>query len=396
MTTPGKTKRLRVLQAITHLALGGAERVAFNLIGAMRDRCDFGVYVANGVDAGPVGQSMTQELRDMNVPLYVGTSVPIKFGGMALAGWWFGKAVKQFKPDIIHLHTEIPESSFAAMVSLRPSTMRIPLVRTIHNSIYWNPWRKLGIWSDRKMARSFVAGVAEGAVMAFEALRAESGAGAPPRPPVLIYNGVVVKDAPRPLDKPPGDPVRILFAGRFEDQKGADLLPQILRQVQLPPAIRCSLDIFGSGTHEAALRSLASSPPAGWTIQISGPVPNLSGRMPTYDLMIMPSRYEGLALSAIEAALLAVPIVATDGPGIREGFPRDYPWLAKAGDAVDFAALLQQALHAPATWANTVQMAQEFARAHFNVATMCDAYNRLYADATGAEARRGDAPRNAV
>jgi glycosyltransferase involved in cell wall biosynthesis len=321
MTTVANTKRLRVLQGITHLALGGAERVAFNLIGAMRDRCDFGVYVANGVDPGPVGQSMTEELRLMNVPLYVGTSVPIKFGGMALAGWWFAKAVKQFKPDIIHLHTEIPESSYASMVTLRPSIKQIPLVRTIHNSIYWNPWRKLGIWSDRKMPRSYVAGVADGALKAFDELRAESGAGAVPQKPTLIYNGVVVKDSPRPIDRPVADVVRILFAGRFEDQKGADLLPQILGKVKLPHGKSAELDIFGSGTHEAVLRSLAASPPAGWTININGPVPNLSSRMPQYDLMIMPSRYEGLALSAIEAALLAVPIIATDGPGIREGFP---------------------------------------------------------------------------
>jgi glycosyltransferase involved in cell wall biosynthesis len=102
--------------------------------------------------------------------------------------------------------------------------------------------------------------------------------------------------------------------------------------------------------------------------------------------MIMPSRYEGLALSAIEAALLGLPIVATDGPGIREGFPPDYPWLAKAGDADDFARLLQGALHHPETWPGVVRQAQDFAQANFNVTAMCDAYAKLYEQAAASAA----------
>lgn len=372
------TRRARVLQVITHLALGGAERVAFNLIRGMRDRCDFAVYAANGVDPGEVGQSMRRELEEMNVPLHVGTSVPIKRGGMLLAGWWFAKAVKRFRPDIIHLHTEIPESSYAAMVTLRPSTRRVPLVRTIHNTIYWNPWRKLGRWCDAKMPRSYVACVSKGAVDAFNELRAESGAGAPPREPVIIYNGVIVP-AQRPLDRAQGEPIRILFAGRFEQQKGADLLPRILAQVKPPKPVE--LVIHGTGTHEPALRNLAANPPPLWSVQVNGPVPNLSARMPEFDLMIMPSRYEGLALGALEAALIGLPIVATDGPGIREGFPPDYPWLAKAGDADSFAQLLQSALNDPQTWPNAARRAQDFARAHFDVTVMCDAYAALYEEA---------------
>src|SRR5436190_867375 len=90
----------KVLQVITHLALGGAERVAFNLMRGMRDRFHFALYVANGIDPGDVGRSMQRELEQMNVPLFVGTSVPIKFGGMLLSGMWHARAVKRFKPDV--------------------------------------------------------------------------------------------------------------------------------------------------------------------------------------------------------------------------------------------------------------------------------------------------------
>lgn len=379
MSESASPQRPRVLQVITHLALGGAERVAFNLMRGLRDRFEFALYAANGVDPGDVGQSMKRELQEMNVPLFVGTSVPIKRGGMLLAGWWGGRAVKQFRPDLIHLHTEIPESSYAAMVAMRPGLSRIPLVRTIHNSIYWDPWRKLGKWVDRSMPRSYVACVARGAQDAFEQLRAESAAGPVPQPPVIIYNGVHVSATPRPLGRLPSDKLRILFAGRFEDQKGADLLPGIIRSIKLP--MPAELTIHGSGTHEPALRELAANPPPGWTIIIQGPVPDLASRMPGFDLLIMPSRYEGLALLAIEAAMLNLPVIATDGPGIREGFPSDYPYLSKAGDGASFAQTLQRALDNPSNWPAAVTSANTFAREYFDLPAMCNAYATLYAKA---------------
>ncbi len=380
-STMPDSPKAKVLQVITHLALGGAERVAFNLMRGLRDRFDFALYVANGIDPGDVGQSMQRELEQMNVPLFVGTSVPIKFGGMLLSGVWHAGAVKRFKPDVIHLHTEIPESTYASMVALRPKLAKIPLVRTIHNTIYWDPWRKLGRWCEKHMQRPYIACVSQGAQAAFEQLRAESGAGPVPQKPVIIFNGVVVNDQPRPLGKMPQDPVRILFAGRFEDQKGADLLPAIVQRVTLPAGRRCELVIHGSGTHEALLRNLAASPPPGWSIQVHGPVPNLTSQMPKFDLMLMPSRYEGLALIAIEAALLGLPVIATDGPGIREGFPAQYPWLAKAGDAVSFANLLQHALDDPGSWQSAVLKAREFAQEYFDLRVMCDAYAELYRQA---------------
>lgn len=372
-----RLSRPRVLQVITHLALGGAERVAFNLLHGLKDRYDFAVYAANGVDPGPVGQSMKAELEQLGVPLFVGTSVPIKRGGMLLAGHWFAKAIKQFKPDLIHLHTEIPESSYAAMVLTRPGLKKIPLVRTIHNTIYWNPWRPLGRWADAKMPRSYVACVSQGAVDAFNEVRRESKAGPLPKPPRVIYNGVLVPTVNRPLRD--ATKIKLLFAGRFENQKGADLLPGILQKIRLP--LPAELSIFGSGTHEPALKALAAAPPPGWTITLSGPTPNLSQRMPQFDLMLMPSRYEGLALLAIEAALVGLPTIATDGPGVREGFPSDYEYLAAAGDADSFAAKLQHAIDHPESWSPAVEKAAAFARQHFDLKAMCDAYNELYRQA---------------
>jgi len=382
--------RPRVLQVVTHLALGGAERVALNLVLGLHERFDFAVLAVAGVDSGELGQSMKSELEEIRVPLFVGTRVPIKFGGMFLAGLRAAEAVRRFRPDIIHLHSEIPESSYAAMVASGGRQERAQLVRTIHGTVYWHSWRKVGRWCDRRMRRSFVAGVSEGAVDAFERLRAESGAGPLPQPPVVIYNGVPTGHSLGPRHRDPGQRLALLFAGRLENEKGADLLPEILRKVRPADGRSCQLSIFGSGTFEAELRALASRPPPGWMITVSAPVPDLGARMMEYDLVVMPSRHEGLGLIAIEAALQGLPVVATDGPGLREAFPAGYPWLAKPDDVDSFARLLQTVIDDPATWGPVAAMAQTFAREHFDAPAMFDAYATLYLQALRAHSSPRD------
>jgi len=371
-------RRPRVLHFITHLALGGAERVVFHIMDGLRDAYDFGLFAACRVSPDAIGHSMRRDLERLAVPLFLGTNVPIKRGGMLLAGLRAAGAMGRHAPDIVHVHTEIPEASYAAMVTLRPDLGRIPLVRTIQNSLYWHSWRRLGRWCDRRMAHSYLACVSDAAKEAALRLRNESRAGPFPADSPIIFNGVMVRSAPRPFERAPGAEVRILFAGRFEDQKGADLLPRILRQTQLRDCRPSRLVIHGSGTHESLLRSLAGSPPHGWSVEVHGPVPDLTDRMAGFDLLMMPSRHEGLSLLAIEAALLALPIVATDAPGMREGLPPTHPWLARAGDPDSFAETLRHALENPASWADAARNAQAFARARFGVRTMYDGYDRLY------------------
>jgi glycosyltransferase involved in cell wall biosynthesis len=378
----GAGRRLRVMQVITHLDLGGAERVAFTLMKGLLGSFDFCLFAVLGVQPGEVGAGMLAETQAVGLRLFSGTRVPVKFGGMLLGGHQLAKAVKAAQPDVLHLHTEIPESVYAAAVALHPKLGKVPLVRTIHNTVYWTPWRRMGRWCERRMPRPFIAAVSPGARDAFLQVRQESGLGPPPVPPRIILNGVSVQPImPRRVSSASG-PIRLLFAGRFEDQKGADLLPAILRRVQSPRP--CELTIHGHGTHEPALRQLAASPPAGWTIQLHGPVPNLSSHMPSFDLLLMPSRYEGLSVMAIESLLVGLPVLATRAPGLRDGFPADYPWMATPGDAAAYAALLSRVLAQPQTWPEVAELGARFARENFDVQEMCAAYRQLYQEAVAA------------
>ena len=113
-SVPSRPARPRVLQVITRLGLGGAEAVAFSLMRGLRDEFDFACFAVRGVESGDLGRALQAQLQALAIPLYCGPRWPLRLGGMVPAGLRAGQVVRQFRPGLLHLHTEIPESTYAA------------------------------------------------------------------------------------------------------------------------------------------------------------------------------------------------------------------------------------------------------------------------------------------
>jgi glycosyltransferase involved in cell wall biosynthesis len=373
-------RRPHILQVVSHLALGGAERVAITLMAALRNEFDFSLHAVRGIEPGGFGDALAREVRALKVPFTLGARVPMRLGGVITSGIGLTRVVRRLKPDLIHLHTEIPEAAYAAMVSWSPALRHIPVMRTIHNTVFWRFWRPLGRWCDRRMAHAYVAGVSPGCVSELMALRSESHAPPLPEPPRVIFNGV--PELPRSSSKIFANdrPLKVVFGGRLEHEKGSDLLPNIIARAR-PRSGTADLTLYGSGAHEALLRRLVAVPPPGWTVRLEAPVTDFAARLDAFDLVLMPSRYEGLGLVAVEAAFAGVPVIATHAPGLRDAFPSTHPWLAKPDDASDFADKLQHALDHPETWSNAAAAAATFARERFSLPSMAAAYHALYRSA---------------
>lgn len=376
-TPPGGSGKPRVLHCITRLGLGGAEAVSLSIVESLRDEFEFAIFAVRGVEPSVVGRAMQQRIDRIGLRLFCGPDVSQKFGGMILAGFAARRACRIFRPAAVHLHTEIPESAYATRCVLTRDNPPAAVVRTIHNCLYWHFWPRLGRWCERRLPRSHVACVSEEVRHVYRRFRDAAGAGPLPAEPVVIYNGV---EPPARRAQPagaPGQPVRILFAGRFELQKGVDLLPEALSRVQ-PPPDGGELVLHGQGSFAQRLRALAADPPAGWTVRVLPTVADLPKRMPDFDLFLLPSRFEGLALVAAEAALAGLPIVTTDGPGMREALPASHPWRARAGDAGSLAAALQLALNQRERWGEIAEQSRAFAAARFDPRRMTEDYRALY------------------
>ena len=370
------------MQVITHLDLGGAEEVALSLCEQLADQFAFSVFAVMGQAPTPMGRELKERLERLKIPLYFGPRLDMKRGGMLTGGLALRRVLGRVRPDVLHLHTDIPEGAYAASRLFGTGKAGTPraepqLIRTIHNTTLWPRWQRVGRWVEGRLGGAALVGVSPASLEALHAFRARQQlAPVPAERTEVIYNGVAQPPA-TPLRQ--SGPARVLFAGRFEPQKGADLLPAILeRAAQLTDA-EAQISIYGHGSLDSVLRGWASSNPLRWPVTIQGPQPHLSARLPGYDVVMMPSRFEGLALTGLETLMAGTPLLAARIDGLRELFPagQDEAMIAPE-DVEGFAARLAQMIAEPQRWRDQAQNLIAPTAARFSLGGMSAAYAWRY------------------
>jgi glycosyltransferase involved in cell wall biosynthesis len=113
-------------------------------------------------------------------------------------------------------------------------------------------------------------------------------------------------------------------------------------------------------------------------VEVRPPIADFARQLGRFDIAILPSRHEGLALVAIEGLLAGIQLVVTDAPGLREALPPHHPWQARVDDPAHFAAALQAACASRERWPVLAETGRVFARERFNPATMAAGYRSLY------------------
>lgn len=104
---------------------------------------------------------------------------------------------------------------------------------------------------------------------------------------------------------------------RLHRQKGLSYLFKAARKIQefIPEA---KVWIVGGGPLLSKLQRLGKKLNLEKTIVLLGERPNVAQLLSRFDVFVLPSLWEGLPYSLMEAAALAKPVVATDIDGVRE------------------------------------------------------------------------------
>ena len=286
---------MRILHVIQELGTGGAERI---LVSAYRGAREAGHEVFVAAAPGP----LAAELDTEPYPLPMVKRRPWRVPGAAAA---VRRAVRSSKPDVIHAHN--PVIAVAAGLATRRGR-RPPGLVSLHGA-------SEAEWSGtvRLVRFSGLAPVACGPSVA--AALEQRGC----VPVATVPNAV--GPAPPPADRgelerdwglEPGTRL-VLAVGRLVEQKDHALAIRALAEV--PGA---KLVIVGDGPFRPNLEEAAAEAGVADRVVFAGMRPDARALMGAADAVVLPSRWEGLPLTALEGLASGTPLVATDVQGIRE------------------------------------------------------------------------------
>lgn len=191
----------------------------------------------------------------------------------------------------------------------------------------------------------------------------------------IIRNGCPEADTAIIPESPKYD---IAFLGRLHFQKNPLILPEILTAMR--PA-RPSLCIIGSGEYEDELRRRIKEAGLSEQVTFCGAQPHAQALdiLASSRVMLLPSRWEGLPISVVEAMHRGIPVVASNIPGTDELIvDAQTGYLVDRDDVVGYADRLNRLLVHEDLRRGMGRAALRQAREQFSLEPLVTAYLSLY------------------
>jgi glycosyltransferase involved in cell wall biosynthesis len=287
--------------------------------------------------------------------------------------WRLQQQLRSINPDVVYLHSTFP--GLYGRLSLRRQANPWTTIYCAHGWSFTQqisfPARKLYTLIERSLARRTDALVSI-SYSEFEA--AEKGNVRAPLHRV-IYHGVPGRkeSSPPPISLD-AERINLAFVGRFDRQKGLDLLLRAFTDSRLS---HINLWLIGGSTlgHQYVV-------PEQPNIKLIGWVPNadIDNYICCFDAVIVPSRWEGFGLIALEAMRNGKPVLASRTGGLAElVIDRVNGRLFHSGDVEDLTRVLLE-ISKPEL-AHMGKLAVEIFHAGFNVTDSYSRWSSLTRDA---------------
>ncbi|MFE9390683.1 glycosyltransferase family 4 protein [Streptomyces sp. NPDC006784] len=373
---------------VLHLAQpveGGVARVVADLA---RAQVEAGLHV---VVACPAGGELADAAAAAGARTLHWPAVREPGARIAVEVYTVQRLLHAVRPDLVHAHSA--KAGLAARLAVRG---RVPTVyqphawsfeaatgRTAHLARAWE--RYAARWSDRVLCVS-EAERATGTAVGIEARWA------------VVHNGVdtarfTASAAPRtgrwtaPGPEPwtpalaavaelPPSAVLVVCVGRLCEQKGQRTLLRAWPQVaaRVPDA---RLVLVGDGPDREELRRAA---PAG--VVFAGASGAVADWYAAADLVVLPSLWEGMALTPLEAMASRRPVLVSDVAGSRELLPpgQQADCLVPPADPDALAQAVARLALAPRLRAELADAAHAHVRERFDITTTTTAVLELYRD----------------
>lgn len=370
---------LKIFQLIRSIHLGGAEIVAFNLSEYCNDsqkQFEFTVVELHKTnDRYSINKKNELKSKHINF-ISLGSkskNLSLLFGHFALA-----YQILKEKPDIIHSHTDLPDLVLSNTIRIFSFFhLKFPkVVRTIHNTILWSTHDRLGKYVEKVFVNDYIVGVSNQSLIAYENLRQKFDLKTSDKK-IVIYNGCNVPKITKHSFKINPNKINIAFCGRFEYQKGIDVLIERIKTINLKFRNDFQFHIIGSGTYHSKVLKLSKEND---NVLVYDAVSNIADKLYEFDFLIMPSRFEGLVLISIEASFSRVPVIAAIANGLSETLPPEWPLQFQLENEEQLFSIFENIKYKKYDLESLKNQVYSFVSENFSLNRMTDLYSKLYAE----------------
>lgn len=373
--------RIPVVLAESGTSVGGTERVVWELATRLpRARFDVSVWLSTAPGVDELARAL--EAREVAVERVAEVDSRWDWGGMA-ATW---RRLRRARPRLLHVHHVWPAAdrylaSLAAFAGVPHLVVTEHITGTSHSAEQVALKRhELG----RADAVTAVCGaVAETLVRDYGIARERVR---------VVPNGAEPPDeesewAPaRALRERLGaGPLRPLWvcAARLEEQKGHDVLLEALAAIQAR-GLEFVMALAGDGSRRAALEARAAGLGVAARLRFLGQLDEVGPLLTAADAVVLPSRWEGLPLSLLEAMVRGRPVVATAVGGVPEVMTDGvHGRLVPPDDAVALADALEAFHRRPDAAQRLGREGARHAREHYSWTRVIETFEAVYDEALG-------------
>ncbi|MDH6016707.1 glycosyltransferase family 4 protein [Vibrio splendidus] len=232
---------------------------------------------------------IVEKLDALNIPYsYLSDLASCSAGSNGNSATQLKRAVQHYQPRLIHAHG-YKASLVSKLIKLPPRFNNTKQITTYHAGE--NPTGKVWLydWLDR-----YSSFLSDQSLVVSEKIKAKV-----PSKTHQLNNFVKVPTGLTPL--PSSSPFHVGFVGRLSHEKAPDRFVALAKQF---PDVR--FELFGDGPE---MDVLAKSQPDNVTFH--GHQTNMDDVWSQIDLLIIPSRFEGLPMAALEAMIRGIPVLAT-------------------------------------------------------------------------------------
>ena len=351
---------MRILQVITSLHTGGAEKLVVDITRILRTRGHVvDVVVFDGADT-----PFMQRLRETGCKVYSLSNC----GSVYSLSYIFKlrKIIKNY--DVVHTHNTSPQF-FVALANLSSNCIIVTTEHNTTNRRRNNPlWKPVDKWMYNRYRK--IICISDQAEENLKKYLGKDKASI-----TTIYNGVDVAAFynAKPLDDFKKEKFVVVMVAAFRKQKDQKTL---IDAMNLLPGDEYELWLVGQGECLDDVRNYVETKGLQQRVKFWGNRTDVANVLHTADMVCMSSHYEGLSLSNIEGMSSGRPFVASDVDGLRE-VTKGYGVLFPHGDAEALAAIIRQ-LHDDKAYYDEVADKCYQRAMMFDINKMVDGYESVY------------------